>query len=225
VGLFRKSLSFVALGLASGGYARVDTVLLSVVASPATVGLYAAAYRLMGPLQLFLSAFGTVFFSRASRARGVGADWRHLNRRGQVVLLIVLTPLVVVGVVVAPLAVRLLFGPSYGDAALPARILLITMIPVAWSWPSGHTLNALDRQHVWILILLAGILLDAVLVLSLGHALGATGAAIAWLVVEAATVGWVGIGMRHISSSRRTAVAREFDAGPSAITSDPRRPS
>jgi O-antigen/teichoic acid export membrane protein len=195
---FRASISFVALGLASGGYARVDTVLLRFVSDPATVGIYAAAYRLMGPLQVLLSAFGTVFFSRVSATKARGVGWRDINSRGRILLIAVLAPMVLAGILLAPWAVGFLYGPSYSGAVLPARILLLSMLAVGWSWPSGHTLNAYDRQYTWVLILLVGVAVDAALVLVLGRRFGAVGAASAWLLVESGTVGMVSLAMRRL---------------------------
>jgi O-antigen/teichoic acid export membrane protein len=180
----RQATPFLALGILSAGYLRIDTVVLGLVASQATVGIYSAAYRILGPFALLLSGFGTVFYSRLSMSGRSAVEWHRVRRQARALLLATLVPLVVVGFLAAPWLVERVYGPSFSSALLPTRILLISVIPLALYWPAAHALNAAGRERTWTLLLAALMAADAGLVVLLGHPLGATGAALAWLIAE-----------------------------------------
>jgi O-antigen/teichoic acid export membrane protein len=180
-GYLSRATPFAALGLANGGYGRLDTVVLRLVAGSTTAGLYAAAYRILAPMAILLSGFGSVFFSRLLAS---GPAWRAIHRRGRWMLLTAISPLIVVAILAAPLLVKVVYGPNFSGAATPARILAVSVIPLALYWPSAHALNAFGRQRTWTGILLGGLGLDALLVALLGRWWGADGTALAWVFTE-----------------------------------------
>ena len=182
--MLRESAPFLALGLLNAGYLRIDIVILGIVATPHAVGVYSAAYRLLGPFTLLMSGFGTVFFSRLSAGGGTSAQWHAIRRRGRLLLFVSMLPLVLAAFAAAPWLINWIYGPAFSAAGVPARILICSILPIAWYWPSAHALNAAGRERTWTLLLARLMIIDALLVAVLGHLLAATGAAVAWLLAE-----------------------------------------
>lgn len=180
----RQATPFLALGILSAGYLRIDTVVLGLVASQSTVGIYSAAYRILGPFALLLSGFGTVFYSRMSLGGRSAREWHGMRRQARALLFVTLVPLVIAGFLAAPWLIDRVYGNSFSSALLPTRVLLCSVVPLALYWPAAHALNAAGRERTWTLLLAALMATDATLVVLLGHSLGATGAALAWLIAE-----------------------------------------
>lgn len=110
---------------------RIDAVMLSLLSGQAEVGLYGAAYRL----------FEASFFVSWSVTGAFSAMFTYLSResvpsvqavfqRAVKLLVVLLTPFaVVIGVLAEPIA-RLVFGPQFGPAAEPLRLLAPAIVLV-----------------------------------------------------------------------------------------------
>lgn len=181
---FRELLPFIALGLASTGYLRLDAALLGPLTDASTLGLYAAAYRVLGVFSLIGSAFGTVFFARVAASPG---DRRPVKKATLLLLGVVAVPAGLI-FVFAPFLVTALFGPSYSGAAAPLRILMVSVLPWSLYWPSAHFLNASGRERQFAAILAVATAVDLAALTVLSARLGAAGAATAWLLAESVTL-------------------------------------
>jgi len=175
---------FLALGLAAGGYLRLDTMVVAAIAESSVVGYYAAAYRFLGVFNLLGSAFGTVFFSRLSQLSDNRAEWQRVRRQGTLLFILAVLPLLAVLFLSAPVVIRALYGQRFGAAVAPARWLLLSVIPYCLYWPSAHALNSSGYERRWTVILVGGCLIDTALVVLLVPYWGASGAAMAWLAAE-----------------------------------------
>jgi O-antigen/teichoic acid export membrane protein len=91
----------------------------------------------------------------------------------------------------APWAIRLVYGSSFVSAVTPARLLLLSILPLALYLPSAAALTAAGRERTWMKIQACGLLVDVVLVAILGSRHGANGAALAWLLSELSVFGIV----------------------------------
>lgn len=183
---------FVLMGLASAGYARLDALAIRVATPVETIGLYSAAYRLLGPLLIGASAFGSVYLARLSS--GAASGDRADLRRGSMVLFGVLAPVAAVEMAAAPWLIRVLYGGGFEAAVTPARVLLLSALPLALYWPRAHALNAAGRERTWAALLAGAAGVDAVAAGGAARAIGASGAAWAWVGTEvllAASVLWV----------------------------------
>jgi O-antigen/teichoic acid export membrane protein len=177
-------LSFSTFGLVNAGYGRIDTAMLAFVAGTAAAGYYAAAYRLLGPFDLLGAAFGIVYFSRLSEFNRNRDRWSKVRRRGKLLLAITAVVGAVVLFTVAPLLIRLFYGPGYGPATTPARILLVSIIPWSLWWPRPSELASVHLERRATAALACGLTVDAVLVALVGRSFGAAGAAWAWVMSE-----------------------------------------
>lgn len=111
--------------------ARVDTLILSVLVSQAAVGRYGAAYRLFEST-LFISFALVGAFSAMFTYLGTDTSptLRAVFERSIKLSLVALTPLAVIFVVLARPLCELIYGPAFGSAALPLRILGPGVVPV-----------------------------------------------------------------------------------------------
>lgn len=180
--------TFVGIGSISGGYQRVDSIVLLAVSTPLAVGAYAAAYRFVGLFVLIIMSFGAVWVSWLAGTGDIRSAW--LARRRQVTALLAgaVVPLAVVSAVLMPQLVALVYGDALDGAVLPARILMLSVIASALYWPAVGFVTAIGRESVWLKVLCASVLADAAAVAVLGSRWGASGAAIAWLLIEVLTL-------------------------------------
>jgi O-antigen/teichoic acid export membrane protein len=184
-----SSWPFVMMGLAAVGYTRFDAVAVRIVGGDVELGLYSAAYRLLGPVLLLASAFGSVFFSHLSRDGG-RIDPRTL-RRGSAVLAAMILPVALVEAICAEWLVDVLYGPGFDGAVSCARVLLLAAVPLAAYWPVAHALNASGNERTWASVLTVAMVADALLAGFLVAWWGAVGAAAAWVAAESAVAVFV----------------------------------
>lgn len=177
-----SSVPFVLIGVAAAGYARLDALAVYFAGGESALGLYSAAYRLLGPVLILTSAFGSVFFAEASRAKG--EPDRAVLRRGVVVLGAMVVPVAAIEAAAAPWIIDVLYGPGFEGAVAPARVLLLAAIPLALYWPFAHALTAAGHERTWARVLGLAAVVDAVLAGWWVMVWGVVGAAAAWVVTE-----------------------------------------
>ena len=182
--LFARSRPFVGLGLISGGYQRIDALVVLVVTSASVAGIYASAYRMLSPFMLVATGFGTVFLSRLSSTREVDAGWHRVRRRGTRMFAATVLPLALIVFLAMPQLVNWFYGPQFSSAITPGRILVLSIIPYAFYLPNVHALNAAGQERHLLGVLATSVALEVVLMAVLSHAYGAVGAAWAWLLTE-----------------------------------------
>ena len=134
------------------GLQQIDLLILAVLASPSSVGLYRAAKNLSSIPQ----RLGQPIWVLLKRHVIAGADQRrHRSSRDPVILasalLLALGVLAAPGLLLADQAMAFLFGPEYA----PAGILLWRLLPAAWimygvgGWTS--TFGSVSERRFWIL--------------------------------------------------------------------------
>jgi O-antigen/teichoic acid export membrane protein len=183
-GLLWRSRSFLGLGLLNTGYERADSVVLLSVAGASAAGVYAAAYRFLGPFNLLGNGFGQVFFPRLSRI-GAGTDeWRRMRRRGRRLYGLAIIPPALVAAAVMPLLLVAIFGPSFRSAVTPARILMLSVVPRALYWPEALGMLSSGNEATVLYLFLCSTVFDVALVAALAGPLGPAGTAWAWVATE-----------------------------------------
>lgn len=192
----RLASQAVAVGvvvIVSTVYLRVDGLLLAMLRSSEEVGFYGVAYRLP---ELVMTAPGFLLVSVLpvlSRCRADQARFIELLRGFLRPLWLAALPISVGGALTAPDIVRLLAGPGFDQAELPARLLMCAMLPYFLSTMLGGALLAMGRDkqvaRVAGLILALNVLINLAVIPSAG----ATGAAAVLCATEAcllATYAW-----------------------------------
>jgi O-antigen/teichoic acid export membrane protein len=110
-------------------YWRLDTYLVGLIKGASAAGLYGAAYRFLDGALIPAAAVGSVIL--AHTARLTNARVHHDTRRYAVIAVLLTVPFMVIGALIAPFALRDLFGPVFARASATAVILLISAAPSA----------------------------------------------------------------------------------------------
>jgi len=125
--LFQKSVIFNIYAFAGNLYDRLDVVLLSKLAGDHATGVYSAAYRPLGTLQLV--PYGVLYSLLPALSRNArGAEELRRLERAMGFLLSAAFAVVLATMVFAAPAVRLLLGQSYAESAVALKILIWAVI-------------------------------------------------------------------------------------------------
>jgi O-antigen/teichoic acid export membrane protein len=181
----RRGLGFAVQDLFGVLIARVDAVLLSLMATAAVVGIYGAAYRLLEST-MFLAlavtgAFSAMFtYLDHHTEPTIGAVYA----RSVKLCMTVLVPCASAFIVLAEPLCRLLFGAGFAAAAGPLRLLAPVVVLLGLVYITTSLLLA--RREPWVMRRATGLALAVNLVanLALIPAFGAQGAAAAMLLTE-----------------------------------------
>jgi O-antigen/teichoic acid export membrane protein len=156
---------------------RLDFVLLSVMAGPAVLGVYAIASKFAELVKVPGMALTYVLYPRYSREGGVraAADVRRLLPRAGLPLAAAIVPLWVVCGWLIPA----LYGQAFHGAVLPARIILVGLVLEGVAGVLTAFLYGIGRPGLNSWAMGAGLVVTVVLDLLLIPPFGSTGAAVA----------------------------------------------
>jgi O-antigen/teichoic acid export membrane protein len=183
--LRRRSIPFAAQELLAVGIARLDAVLLSLLATQSVVGLYGAAYRLL-EATLFIptalqGAFAAMFTYLDDRSE---PTIRTAFGRSIKLALALLTPCAVPLAVLPADILELFFGGDFRQAELALRLLAPTVVLLGIVLLAGSLIaSRLDPRRLVVVFgvaLVVNVAMNAALIPPLEEA----GAALAMLVTE-----------------------------------------
>jgi PST family polysaccharide transporter len=167
-------------------YSVTNTVLLGFVSTERQVGLFTAADRVKQMSLLPIDSVANAFYPRISRM--IAENDPGTSRMLRNLAVIGCGGMTLVSAVLffgAPLIVRLLMGPEFGDAVLPLRILSVLPILVAMNTIIGRLiLLPLGRDRSFSRIIFAGGLLNLMLLAILAPRFGAAGVACSLVATE-----------------------------------------
>jgi len=144
--IVKIALSFGLFAIFQRIYTYLDSVLLQMMAGDYYVGIYQIAFKIINALQFLPLAF------TASLYPAMSAYWA--GNRGQLVVtferamnyLIIIALPIAIGIAVLADKVVLLFKAGYGEAILPLRINMASLLFLFVAFPVGSLLNACDKQ-------------------------------------------------------------------------------
>lgn len=180
--LLRRTAPFLGLAVGDVLLQRLDILLLSVVAGPAVIGVYSAAYNLVRVAFKLVQSFWRALYPTLSRLhRQAPANYARLARLGLRYSLLALLPLAAVGAAVADGVLHLIYGADYLVSATVLQVSIWT-IPLFLLEIYAITLLMVEhklRAALWV----TGVHLTLTFLLlpPLAVASGATGAALAVL--------------------------------------------
>lgn len=194
-GLAREGIAYWGSQIGEAASNRLDQVIMVVVIGATGAGLYAIAALIAALPVAIAHSVGAVVFRRIATATGdardqiVGTGLRSSLLMGAISASAL--------AVAAPVAVPLVFGEAFHGAVGPTLIALAGSPAVVVGYVATVSLGAMRRGRSMALAQLAGLAVGIALLMPLGAALGAVGAACAsstgyWLAAILA-IYWLGV--------------------------------
>jgi O-antigen/teichoic acid export membrane protein len=156
---------------------RLDFLLLSLLAGPAVLGIYAIASKFAELLKVPGMAITYVLypkFSRQGRVRAVAQAWQIVGRAGALTAVAIIPLWLTAGFVIPAV-----YGDRFDGAVLPARIILVGLALEGVAGVITALLYGIGRPGLNSLAMGAGLAVTVLLDLLLIPPFGATGAAVA----------------------------------------------
>ncbi len=186
--LLKRSWPFALAGVLSALTLRIDLFLIEALRGSAQVGIFSAGTRLSELLALAPNSFFGALFPEMSALHKASSSDEATRIYGLTLRRMTLTGilLALLGLLLADLLVWICFGPAYGDAATPLRVLALTLVPLLANRTTTVRLYSSHQEHKANLTAALSLTLRLMGGMLLIPQLGATGAAWAGLVAECA---------------------------------------
>jgi O-antigen/teichoic acid export membrane protein len=184
--LLRESYPLGLSGLFTLAYVKLDILMLSAMVGDESVGVYAAAYKLTGSLNILPAALlGSLFPLMAQYARTAPDVLPRLFQRSLNAILMISIPLAIGGTILAREIIQLVYGERFADASLVFGVLIWAVAFSFVSYLLTAALSAVDRQRLYLGLTALMTVLNVVLNLFWIPRYGFIGAAAATLITEA----------------------------------------
>ena len=190
VTLFRTALPLGIAALAIQLYSNADTIVLAVVNGLEQAGWYSAASRVvMAALALPVAANAVVLpmLARMLGQRSPGV--RPLLASTTQVLLFASVLFALVCTFRADAIVQLLYGDAFAPAAVPLRLLSWVLVTASANAPFAALVLARGQDRQYLIVTVAGSVLNLVLILAFVPLYGMVGAAVSALAREVLVLG------------------------------------
>ncbi len=184
---------FAVMGLLGGFMINIDTIIIGWFRSASELGLYGAVQR---PIQLLYMLPGFVNTSLFPFLSKFAHEKR--NDRTKIVLehavrgvTAVALPLTIGGIIVGTPFIRLLFGAEYLAGTFTFQLLLLTLVPIFAGNMIGNAVFAYDQQRIFLISVGLGASSNVILDLLLIPPYGIAGSAVATIIAQVLTNGYV----------------------------------
>ena len=193
----RPALPFLFISFLLATEFQLDVILLSLFHGEAQVGWYSAATTVTATVATLAHAYRMALYPLMTRYAARSPDQAaQLYHRSLRALGIIVLPLVVGLVLLAPQIVVLLFGKDFEPTGAVLQVLAWSLICVFLNVPNTRLMYVNDRQSRTTLFLVGSMATNVFLNLALDGPLGAQGAALA-RVASSLVFFW--LGYRYIS--------------------------
>lgn len=190
--LVLESIPFCAINVFVVAYLAVDTLLLSVLAGEMAVGIYTAPSRIFGTLLFAPTIITTVVFPRmAASFRSEPHALERLARETIRIVVAITFPVAVLAVGTSGALLVTLIGDGFTQSGPVIALLAVSLVPTGLNMVAHRILTAADRQRLWTVVMVVGLVakiaLDLALIPLAERLWGnpALGAAIGLVLVEA----------------------------------------
>jgi len=169
---------------AMGQYAEV--VLLGFLVAPAEAATYFIAARIANVFAMISTGLNTYTVTHAGALHFAGETegLQHILRSVMTVVVCLGAPLLLI-LVLAAAPILSVFGPSYAAGHAPLVVLATASFVITLCGPAPGILVVTGEEGLWSRIAILSLALRVLLILCLAPRYGATGAAIAWAMVNA----------------------------------------
>lgn len=217
--MFRYGLRLHAAAAVAQINLRLDQLLVGVALPPAALGLYVVATTLAQVTATFANSVALVAFPRACATPEGPARNELIGAYLRLTMALVLTATAAL-VFLAPLVLRLLFGPAFVEATDIVRLMATGVLPLCLKEFFVLALKAADRPRPLATAELVTLAVNAGLLTLAVPALGLMGAAATYVATRWITAAWLGwrvradlrLSLRRLMTPRRDDVTllRDF---------------
>lgn len=186
------SATFVLVTL----YYKLDALFVYRFAGAAAAGSYAIAFRFLDQLAIVPVTLGNIFLPLMARRHHSGQPAQQMFDRYTRITLVLCTPIVGIGMIMARPLVSL-FGPDYSDAVLLLRLLLPAFIIVAFGYAVVHVAIVAHHSKKQFVSACLGLAINVALNVAFVPRYGARAAAIATVLTEGGVVASLYISLRR----------------------------
>lgn len=183
----RAVVVFFAMSCAVTIYTHIDSTMLGIMIDDAAVGYYDAAVKVRTALLGFVTSLGTVLMPRTSYyiQHGQYEEFMRVSIKAMHFVFLLATPLVVFFILFARPSIYLLSGAAYHGSVVPMQFIMPTILLVGITNILGlQMLVPLGREKIVLYSEISGALTDLIMNAVLIPSLGAAGAAIGTLAAE-----------------------------------------
>ncbi len=179
---------------------NTDIIMLGWLRSPAEVGYYSAAQKIIYLLYVLPTLIATSMFPIMAKMAKINPNFvKIMLERAVMIMLMVAVPLSVLGILFAPAIIQLFFGVEYLPAILTFQILMATIIIIYPSSLISNAIFAYDHQKSFIVFVAIAAIGNIVFNFLFIPIYGIEGAAIATIFVQLITNGLIWAKMKKIN--------------------------
>lgn len=182
---------FFSMSCATTVYTNLDTVMLGFMTTDQEVGYYNAAMNIKSILVSMVTSLGAVLLPRCTYyvEHHMIKEFRQICGKALDFVVIAASSLAVYFTIFAREGILFLSGPAYESSVLPMQIIMPTLLFIGLTNIMGmQILVPLGREHVVLISVTAGAVIDLILNTILIPVLGASGAAIGTVTAELAVL-------------------------------------
>ena len=187
---------------------NLDVLVVGAVASPATVGVYAVATRVVATASVVTASLDRLIYSNQARSGQLGVGATLIAARRYAGYAIALCGATIVALYFVAPYVPLVFGAGYRDAAPLVRLLAGTLLLTSLHWLAVDALTAAERHKERLAVEVVTGLASVGILYALGKTYGIEGVILAVYVTGAmAVIGMWGVLYWLAQRSEETSVA------------------
>lgn len=147
--ILRFGRSVVGVELMTTLQANLDNLLVGWFLGPAALGLYFFAFNAgLGITLGFITAFGMAVFPHLCAAQGDAAELARRYRHALRTLALVVVPIILLQVSLAPVYVPIVFGPQWEQAIPVLMIICLSALPRPFASATSQLLKAAGRPDI-----------------------------------------------------------------------------
>ncbi len=203
--LIKKMLSaawpFALLGLLGGIMLNIDIIMLGWLRTPAEIGYYSSAQKIIFTLYVLPALIGAAVFPSLTRmANKDQAAFRDLLERALKLVFMVAFPIMIGGIVLSHDLIGIFYGRQYLPAITAFRILLVSLLINYPATIIGNALFAYDKQKEFIKFSIIGAGSDIVFNALLIPVWGIEGAAISTVFTQIISNAFIWRKMKQVNA-------------------------
>ena len=179
---------------------NADVLMLGAIASPAVVGIYAVASRIVATASVVTASLDRLVYSNLARAGQLGAQATFALAKRYAGYATVLCAVTTAAVWIAAPFVPWVFGSAYVDSVPLVKILAGTLILTSLQWLAVDSLTAAERHGERLVVEVVTGLIGVAILVGLGFTYGLNG--VLWSVYLSGIIAVIGLWLLLWNSAR-----------------------